>query len=340
VWLRQSNLMPLYITGDSGSGKSSLLNAFVIPAFRQATWTVTVVRVGEDAEAAPNDAFKAPRRPSDDTTRGLIEAAARRCHDRLLIVLDQFEEFLILGTPERQSAFAAMLADLGERRVKGLKILLVVRSDYQTMLEEVGLPRLPQGENFFQVGRFREESARTFSRNSRLGLKDEPLDRLLKSAAELDDTPGMIRPITLNVLGYLLRQRGGAVAPSVDAAALVRGYIAQAAENPAVRVWAPPVLEGLLTEQGTKRPRQETELAADAKLRTAEARAVLHALAGAALARPLEATQGVWELSHDFVAPACQSLSRTASCRTGKTSGCLCCASPPGDGCSDWAGRI
>jgi hypothetical protein len=114
----------------------------------------------------------------------------------------------------------------------------------------------------------------------------------------------MIRPITLNVLGYVLRQRGGALAPSLDAGALVRSYISQVIENPAIRAWAPPVLEGLLTEQGTKRPQQETELAAEAKLRTSEVRAVLHALAGAALARPLEATQGFWELSHDFVARA------------------------------------
>ena len=303
-WLRQSSSVPLYLTGDSGSGKTSLLNAFVIPVFRKDGWTVTAVRIGQDAEAALNDALATPRRQSIGTTRELIEAAVRRCHDRLLIVLDQFEEFLILGTPEQQSVLAATLADLNKRPIKGLKVLLVVRSDYQTALEEVGLPRLLQGENFIQIGRFREEAARTFFRNSKLDLRDEPLDRLLKSAAELDDTPGMIRPITLNVLGYVLRQRGGAVASSLDAGTLVRGYIAQAVENPAIRVWAPPVLEGLLTEQGTKRPRRETELAADAKLRTAEVRAVLHALAGAALARPLEATQGVWEFSHDFVARA------------------------------------
>ena len=79
---------------------------------------------------------------------------------------------------------------------------------------------------------------RDFFKNSKLNLNDEPLDRLLKSAAELDDTPGMICPITLNVLGYVLWQRGGALAPSLDAGTLVRGYIAQTVENPAIRVWA------------------------------------------------------------------------------------------------------
>jgi hypothetical protein len=303
-WLHQSNSMPLYLTGDSGSGKTSLLNAFVIPAFRNDDWVVTIVRPGRDAEVALGDALKVPQDRGFATMRALIDAAKHRAHNRLLIVLDQFEEFLILGTPDRQNSFARMLADLNRQPPEGLKILLVVRSDYQTALEEVGLPRLLQGENFFQVGRFREEAARMFFRKSKLGLKDEALDRLLRSAAELDDTPGMIRPITLNVLGHVLRQRGGSAAASLDAGTLVRGYIAEAVENPVIRVWAPPVLEGLLTEQGTKRARREEELASDAKLRTAEVRAVLHALAGAALARPLEATQGVWEFSHDFVARA------------------------------------
>ena len=152
-----------------GSGKTSLLNAFVIPVFRKDGWTVIVVRIEQDVEAALNKALAAPRRQSVGTTRELIEAATRRCRDRLLIVLDQFEEFLILGEPDRQNALATMLAGLNKQPIKGLKILLVVRSDYQTALEEVGLPRLLQGENFFQVGRFRDEAARLLQE-----LKAEP----------------------------------------------------------------------------------------------------------------------------------------------------------------------
>jgi NACHT domain len=304
AWLRHSAFVPLYLTGDSGSGKSSLLNAFVLPALRKDGWTVIPVRTSQDAEAALSAMLTPPRRVRAGTIRELIEAAVRRYDRQLLLVLDQFEEFIILGTPQKQLAFAATLADLAERPVNGLKIILVLRSDYQTALEEIGLPRLLQGQNFFQVGRFREEAARVFLKGSKLGLESEPLDRLLKSAAELDDTPGMVRPITLNVLGFVLLQRGGAVASSLDAGTLVQDYIAQTVENPAIRAWAPSVMEQLLTGQGTKRTRQERELAATSRLRPAEVRAVLHALAEAGLARPLDATEGAWELSHDFVARA------------------------------------
>jgi hypothetical protein len=303
-WLRQSTSMPLYLTGDSGSGKSSLLNTFVLPALRKDGWTVIPVRASQDAEAALTAALTPPRRTRTSAVRELIEAAVRRYDDRLILVLDQFEEFIILSVPQKQQAIAATFANLAERPIKGLKILLVIRSDYQTALDEMGLPRLLQGQNFLQIGRFREEAARAFLKGSRLSLKDEPLARLLKSAAELDDTPGMVRPITLNVLGYILLLQGGAVAPSLDAGKLVRDYIAQTVENPAIRAWSPSVLEELLTEQGTKRMRRETELATETRLRPAEVRAVLHVLSDAALARPLEANEDAWELSHDFVARA------------------------------------
>jgi len=39
-WILQSSTSPLYLTGDSGSGKSSLLSAFVLPALPGAGWTV------------------------------------------------------------------------------------------------------------------------------------------------------------------------------------------------------------------------------------------------------------------------------------------------------------
>jgi hypothetical protein len=117
----------------------------------------------------------------------------------------------------------------------------------------------------------------------------------------LDDSPGMIRPITLNVVGHVQSQ-GRAAAPSLDAGQLVRHYIEQSVEQPAIREIAPSVLKELVTEQGTKRPRSEKDLVEQTRLRLGEVRAVMNGLSAAALARPLDAAQGVWELSHDFVA--------------------------------------
>jgi hypothetical protein len=56
---------------------------------------------------------------------------------------------------------------------------------------------------------------------------------------------------------------------------------------------APRVLEQLITEQGTKRPRSEQELATSTDLRPGEVRAVLNGLGDAALARRLDPSERV-----------------------------------------------
>jgi formylglycine-generating enzyme required for sulfatase activity len=113
----------------------------------------------------------------------------------------------------------------------------------------------------------------------------------------------MVRPITLNVVGYVLAS-GKAIAPSLDAGVLIRHYIERTVEQPGIRECAPQLLERMITEQGTKRPRSEQQLVADTKLRRAEVRAILNALDEAGLARTLDKGRAEWELSHDFVAHA------------------------------------
>jgi formylglycine-generating enzyme required for sulfatase activity len=307
-WIEKSNQIPLYLCGDSGSGKSSLLNAFVLPKMSEQGWTVVEARGWQDPERALRDALlklPVPRRRNANSQglRETVEDAAKQAPDRLLIVLDQFEEFVILGKPEQQQKFAAFVAELKSRPVKGLALLLVMRSEYQVPLEEIGLPLLRSGENLFQVGRFIFPAAGAFIKESGLDLQADAIDRLLTSAAELDETPGMVRPITLNVIGYVLAS-GKAVAPSLDAGVLIRRYIERTVEQPGIRDCAPQILEQMITEQGTKRPRSEEQLVADTKLRRAEVRAVLNALDEAGLARTLDKERAEWELSHDFVAHA------------------------------------
>jgi formylglycine-generating enzyme required for sulfatase activity len=287
-WIKNSDRVPLYLCGDSGSGKSSLLNAFVLPMLREQGWTV----VGAQQPNAESQGL-----------REMVEDAARAAPVRLLIVLDQFDEFVIPAKPGQQQKFAAFVAELSSRPVKGLVLLLVMRSEYQVKLEETGLPLLRHGENLFQVGRFTIPAAAEFLKGASLDLQPDAIDRLLTSAAELDETPQLVRPVTLNVVGYVLAS-GKAVAPSLDAGVLIRRYIERTVERPAIQDCAPQLLEQMITEQGTKRPRSEAQLAVATKLRRAEVRAVLNGLDEAGLARTLDQERAEWELSHDFVAHA------------------------------------
>jgi hypothetical protein len=308
-WIERSSSLPLYLTGDSGSGKSSLINAFVLPALRDHGWTVVEARTWQDPETALRTALinlsgtRRSRQAQERGLRNLLTAATRAAGTHLLLVLDQFEEFLILGKPDQQQRFATLIGDLHADPIRGLSLLLVLRSDYQILLDDVGLPPLRQGDNFYQVGRFTRAAAAGFMERSGLRLQADTLDRLLTSAAELDETAGLVRPITLNVIGYVLAT-GKTVAMSADAGELVRSYIELTIGQPAIRDFAPRVLEQLVTEQGTKQPRTESGLAVAANLRRGEVRAVLNGLGEAGLARPLDPINGVWELSHDFIARA------------------------------------
>jgi hypothetical protein len=306
-----SDVPPLYLTGDSGSGKSSLLNASVVPLLKEQNWTVFKVRAGKNPiTELYNTLSLSPKynnlRDDDgksDSPYGLLETISQRADGKVLVIIDQFEEFIILGTTEDKTSFAIFVKSLSDNPIAGVHLLLVLRSDYQTTLADIGLPVLRQGDNWCPVGRFMLAAAKSFMLKSGLGLQLEALDRILTSAAEMDGTPAMIRPITLNVLGYVLAQGLGA-APSLDADRLVRRYIEHAVEQPGIRDFARPELENLLTEQGTKRSRSEQELMAQTHLLHGEVRAVLNGLQINALVRPLDPMHGIWEISHDFIANA------------------------------------
>jgi hypothetical protein len=305
-WLANPGTLavPLYLTGDSGAGKSSLLNAFVSPQLKQQSWTVFSARAYRDPEAALREALLAgrARRPKEDKTlRELAEAAAEK--SKVLLLLDQFEEFLIVAAPDVQARFAEFVKDLAERPVKNLRLLLTLRSDYQRELGKVGLAFPHYNHNLYEMGRFNFAAARSFIAGSGLGLDDSALEKLLDSAAVLDDTKGRIRPITLNVLGKILAD-GRHSRAGLEAGRLVREYLAENVEQDGVREFAKPVLEQLLTEQGTKQPKSHAEIAAATKLEPYAVLAVLNGMGKAGLARTLDVQNGVWELSHDFVARA------------------------------------
>ncbi len=305
-WIRYAGGVPLYLTGDSGCGKSSLLNACVIPILREAGWTVVEARAWQDPVAALRQALRhisgvAAEQPH--SLRTAMEAATAAVGGNLLVVMDQFEEFVVLSTDEARAGLVTLFDDLRADPIAGLRVLVVLRSDYEALIEECGLPRLRQSDNHVFVGRFTLTASRSFMGRSSLGLTNEQLMQLLATAAALDETPGLVRPITLNVLGTVL-SAGQPTAPSLDARLLIRRYIEQIVAQPVLRDRAPAVLESLISGYETNRPMPELELVSATKLRRGEVRAVMNGLVAGGLARPLDSEQAVWELSHDFIARA------------------------------------
>ena len=139
---------PLVVVGPSGSGKSSLVRAGLLPLLRaggipgSASWRIVELVPGshpsEELEAALVELV--PERTADllvalrQDERGLVRAAelalAGDESAELLLVLDQFEElFTLVDDEERRVRFLALLAATAgsESRVR---VVLTLRADF------------------------------------------------------------------------------------------------------------------------------------------------------------------------------------------------------------------
>ncbi len=155
----------LAVVGTSGSGKSSLIRAGLMPALRGGLmagagsgWRIAVMRPGGDpignlaAELVKEDALPAAGAGlRADEAEAVIEAtlrggslgivdAARQGrlgeHEKLLIIVDQFEELFRFRaaqqntTADEAAAFVKLLLEAAQQRDLSIYIVLTMRSDF------------------------------------------------------------------------------------------------------------------------------------------------------------------------------------------------------------------
>ena len=134
--LRRSSF--LAVIGSSGSGKSSLLAAGILPAlakspyFADKRWVVRSMRPG----AAPYDTLAALldlRTPAADTPPGPGQLRLKIADGtRLLVVVDQFEELFTTASAEQRSRFEQALLQL--LQTPGFYLLIAARADFYANL--------------------------------------------------------------------------------------------------------------------------------------------------------------------------------------------------------------
>lgn len=133
----------LGVVGDSGSGKSSVVRAGLLPALRGGAlpgserWIVAVMRPGEHPLRALDRAVwnALPPKVAETMTnadRPLVAAREALGTDAtILLVVDQFEEVFTAGAEENeQMAFLAALAEAAGGAEHLVAIVPVIRSDY------------------------------------------------------------------------------------------------------------------------------------------------------------------------------------------------------------------
>ncbi len=311
AWIEGTDRSLFYLSGASGTGKSSLLAASVLPHLRDAGWAALSLRVDRDPVGQVRQAlldaphlFAAPPDP-ETPLEGLLEQAeqerARVGGPPLLIVIDQFEEFLILNEPAAQAPLIDLLRRLDDRPRPKLRVLCVYRADYGALLFKLSLPRSVVGVSGFALAPFLRREAEAFLRRGGHALTEAGYAALFAGLDRVEDTPGLYRPITLNMVGLVLQRMGDRIAG--DPARLIETYLRRCLTRGAARDFARPVLSHLLTRSATRLRRDVGEIVVATGFQPWQVEKTLADLEDDGLVRrPQGGDAGLWEISHDFVA--------------------------------------
>jgi len=137
---------------------------------------------------------------------------------------------------------------------------------------------LNQETNWREVPPFTESAAREFLLGSGLQAGDELLGDVLREAAEIEQTKGLVRPITINLCGLVLGRFATGLPRGFRPGQLIRGFLQESVFLPSIRDVAPLVVPHLISGYVTKRPRSVEELANETTVDAAEVRGCLRIL--------------------------------------------------------------
>jgi len=246
------------VVGASGSGKSSVIRAGLVPALRRGedrkqVWDVALLRPGRD----PLQALAAALLPPDPDLSEYRRIAELRDHaellasgkvplsdvverilekqpgtSRVLLVVDQAEElFTLTETVEHRRRFVELLLD-ATRRVP-LTVALTLRGDFygRALEDRVLADRLDHA--VVNLGPMtRNELARAIrepAEKVRLGFEDGLVERIL---TDVGNAPGNLPLIEFLLEGLWQQRAGGCLTHrAYDALGGISGAIARRADN-------------------------------------------------------------------------------------------------------------
>ncbi len=314
--------------GASGVGKTSLLQAGVIPRLEEADPGYAVVSVR--ALTDPADAIRAALRrklpdaelPDDAVSLVDFLAAAARASDRsLVLVIDQFEEFFIRLSHEFRAEFIAELGALHDARDLPVKVVLSLREDYLARVSELEhrIPEIFRSKmRLLPLSRQQARDAVVCPLEA-LGYAYEPalVEQLLDDLTREGVMPPQLQ-LVCHALFHHARAEGRMTLTLTDYEALggvqgvLRGYLDEElrrfpAEEQAL---ARDLLEELVTSERTKKVETLAELQVALNAAPTVLSAVADKLVRARLLRPVPslpppqsggAPERAYELAHEYL---------------------------------------
>ncbi|CAM2008204.1 nSTAND1 domain-containing NTPase [Acanthopleuribacter pedis] len=198
------------VIGPSGSGKSSIIQAGVVPLLRETDTTIMMTAPGASPLAEIAFGFSAHLRDLGKSapveplhqrlcaspealfsiTREILTASG---NSRFCLVIDQFEELFTLAAPEETGAFCEALCQAVAKPEGGFQVLLTMRADFLGKcaaypdLNKYVVEHLIQVETMHRNDLIRaiEEPARLGGLQLETGLLDHMLDDLTGASGEL-----------------------------------------------------------------------------------------------------------------------------------------------------------
>jgi internalin A len=218
----------------------------------------------------------------------------------LLLIIDQFEEFLLLNKAEQRAAFTEFLQQLAVKPIDGLHLLLVYRSDYRPLIFKLALPPPTLGKNWVEIAPYDRGEATEFLQGGGRHFSEEALDALFRGLDHIEEARGIYRLITLNMVGLILERMGQTL--EGDPGRLIQRYLLDCLGAGEGHEFARPLLEQMITDAGTKEPRTESALIDLTGLERWQVVSALTGLGAQGLVRKLAGAEPTWEVSHDFLA--------------------------------------
>lgn len=131
-------------------------------------------------------------------------------------------------------------------------------------------------------------------------MAPEAIDRLFRGLDRIEETRGLYRPISLNMIGLVLERMGHTL--EGDPETLIQAYLRSALLTGDTKDYVRALLEQMISDAGTKIPRSRAELGARTGLADWKVAAALADLESRGLVRRLHGVEQGWEIAHDFLA--------------------------------------
>jgi formylglycine-generating enzyme required for sulfatase activity len=206
--------------GQSGVGKTSLINAGVIPRLKEKGYTSLYLRVLREPTASIKGSVAALLRPREDLRptgredlysflEGTLYSSSSILHSPLVIFLDQFEEFFVRLGKATRAAFAEELAACLSSDLD-LHFVLSLRDDYLARLHNLSAVRqgLPTAAdillNRFCLENLSVEKARLAITQPAQAFKLRYEDELLETLLDGLEQEGSVKPPQLQIVCHKL----------------------------------------------------------------------------------------------------------------------------------------